>query len=438
VGQLGLDAHLAGLPEAERTNRRQGLIGELQANTAVTYAQSAPGVYVVTISHGNPDADLSHKVVAQLAASYQSKSFERPVEAQQKVVEQHGHEVEEAQRELDRISTELKEFEQEHAEFLEGPEERLSSVRDDIEQVESVEIAHAKAEIGRLDTLLKSEPEEIVYYEEIVDQTRLAEAEKQKRETEKELTVLRVEQHKTDHHPKVKAKLEILKRIELEIKSILAEKKTVPRARTNPMHKSLFDAKVELEGKMALAHRKLEVLRRKEQDLLTDVQRAPDIKQERDRLRGEERLARVRYEERQAKHKEALDSLQALSNQRQLEFETIDPPTRPTHPAGPSALLIALMGLAIGAGAGVGLAYVFDSMDSSFREVEQVSAALGVPVLGAIHLIETESESRAREGGGRRALIGVVVLGLVAVGAVAFAMFGDVGDVQQLLSKVLK
>src|ERR1041384_6201013 len=61
----------------------------------------------------------------------------------------------------------------------------------------------------------------------------------------------------------------------------------------------------------------------------------------------------------------------------------------PPHPSRNSAPSIILLGLAAGLGLGLGLAFLMDRFDQRFRFPDQVSAGLGLPILGTIPEIRT-------------------------------------------------
>ncbi len=438
VADLNLDAHLQGLPEHERNQRRAELITGLQQRTEVTYEQSSPGVFILTLAHHGDDPELCTSIVSKLATSYQNALFINPVEQQQKKVEQQREAEEEALRKYQQIESELKAFENENAEFLEGPEQRLGAVRDQIEEIEKVEIASLEAQLIELAEHLAVEPEHDIQYIDEVDQDLINAIELDIRQLDRELKVLTVEQRKTEHHPQVQAKLEIIADHRAKRDEAKRDVKTRAVKTPNPMYQSLQEEWREKESQLMTARHRLALLRNKEAELKQDVQRAPEIRSRRDRMLADQTQRRQRYEDRQNDHSNAQDQLMALRNQRTLTVDTVDPATRPTSPTGPSAILIALMGLAVGVGAGAGLALVLDTMDSSFREVDQVSSYLGVPALGAIHMIRTPTEEAAKVRRARQIQIGLVLLGLAGVGLLMFAMFGDVSALTGLVKGAVK
>jgi polysaccharide biosynthesis transport protein len=78
-------------------------------------------------------------------------------------------------------------------------------------------------------------------------------------------------------------------------------------------------------------------------------------------------------------------------------FTVLDPAEVPKTPVKPDRFKILLVGLVLGVGAGAGGAYLGETLDQSIRTVEELKAAYGLPVLGAIpNLAQEEARVRRR------------------------------------------
>ncbi len=73
------------------------------------------------------------------------------------------------------------------------------------------------------------------------------------------------------------------------------------------------------------------------------------------------------------------------------QFKVIDPARLPEKPFKPDIPKILLFGLLLGAGSGFGLAFFKEEMDHSFRDAEDLEAALGFKVLTNIPKIEKKA-----------------------------------------------
>jgi uncharacterized protein involved in exopolysaccharide biosynthesis len=96
-------------------------------------------------------------------------------------------------------------------------------------------------------------------------------------------------------------------------------------------------------------------------------------------------------------------------------YKIIDPPRIPLRPFKPNKVLIAFVGLFLGAVSGVGLVLATEFMDKSFIDVEEAKEYLGVALFGAISKINTP-ESLKRDKEKERWLYGLTfVVGVVMV-----------------------
>lgn len=82
------------------------------------------------------------------------------------------------------------------------------------------------------------------------------------------------------------------------------------------------------------------------------------------------------------------------SSKEGTRYTVLDPPRLPLEPVKPNKILLAILGLAGGAGIGIGLIFLFEFLDKSFLDVEEAKTFLGAPLLGAISKINTEAVMR--------------------------------------------
>jgi hypothetical protein len=79
------------------------------------------------------------------------------------------------------------------------------------------------------------------------------------------------------------------------------------------------------------------------------------------------------------------------------QFRVIDPAKTPTYPVDPDVKKILLIVLALGLGAGGGLAYLVEMMDTSYRSPDEIQKELKLPILVSIPFRHTEKELAARK-----------------------------------------
>lgn len=170
------------------------------------------------------------------------------------------------------------------------------------------------------------------------------------------------------------------------------------------------------------------------EDLLRELKRTSELRKQqregrKDRLaRLEDRLGKlpdiyVEYGELRRKldqldqrdvslNSELIDKNRAMRLIRtERPFEILQEAIVPTRPTEPNPYLQALIGCLIGLAAAIGLVIVIDFLQMTFKTVGDVESGLGLPVLGSLSYLETETEVfEARDRRAKMALFAVVVL----------------------------
>lgn len=103
------------------------------------------------------------------------------------------------------------------------------------------------------------------------------------------------------------------------------------------------------------------------------------------------------------------------------QFRVIEPAALPERPAGPNRLRLLLVGLALALGASALAVLLAEQVDTSFRRVDDVRAALPTPVLSSIPRITTERD-RLRGLRQRRLATAAIAVGLLVVAGSSFAV----------------
>ena len=104
--------------------------------------------------------------------------------------------------------------------------------------------------------------------------------------------------------------------------------------------------------------------------------------------------------------------------QKGSQFKIVDSAYLPEKPIRPDFKKIMLLALAAGLGLGGGLAFLLEVQDSSFRDVAEVEAYLGLPVICAISRIRTDKDIKAER---RKSFIWWALL-IFSVGVLLAAM----------------
>jgi polysaccharide chain length determinant protein (PEP-CTERM system associated) len=100
------------------------------------------------------------------------------------------------------------------------------------------------------------------------------------------------------------------------------------------------------------------------------------------------------------------------------QFRVLESAYAPPEPTSPNRPLILMLGLLLGIGAGVGLALLLDSLDSSYHDSRALQTALRLPVLASIPAILLDSDrARIRRRNLRDAFAAVAITGVVLSGS---------------------
>ena len=104
------------------------------------------------------------------------------------------------------------------------------------------------------------------------------------------------------------------------------------------------------------------------------------------------------------------------------QFQLLDPANFPLKPFQPNRLMIVFMGLVGGMAGGVGLALLWDNLDSSFKAADEIHASINVPLLATLPALITRGsivEQRRAQG-----ILVLTSIGALGVGLILVRLFG--------------
>ncbi len=127
------------------------------------------------------------------------------------------------------------------------------------------------------------------------------------------------------------------------------------------------------------------------------VQSSPVIEQQFKQLTRDYQTALEFYNDLLKKRDQSAMASDLERRQEGQEFRVLDSPNLPDQPSFPNRPLFALGGFVGGLGLGLGLAYVFEMQDSSFRTERDVEISLRLPVLAMIPAIKPLSVKKSKE-----------------------------------------
>jgi polysaccharide chain length determinant protein (PEP-CTERM system associated) len=129
-----------------------------------------------------------------------------------------------------------------------------------------------------------------------------------------------------------------------------------------------------------------------------------------------------KYQDLLAKGLESGLSESVEKQQKGEQFEIVEPANFPVKPVRPNRIIIVLAGLAAGLAAGVGLAVLWETLDTSFKKSDEINAFVNVPLLATLPALMTRGsvlEQRRAQG-----FLVLASIGTLAVGVVCVRLFG--------------
>lgn len=142
------------------------------------------------------------------------------------------------------------------------------------------------------------------------------------------------------------------------------------------------------------------------------ITKSPEVEREYRELTRDYETAQMKYQEVFAKKQEAELASNLESKQRGERFTMIEPPAVPEEPSRPNRLVIALLGLMLSVGGGVGAGALAESIDGRVYGRAGITKLLGVPPLAVIPVLVTD-QSIGRQRNRLLIFAGIALLAVV-------------------------
>jgi polysaccharide chain length determinant protein (PEP-CTERM system associated) len=131
-----------------------------------------------------------------------------------------------------------------------------------------------------------------------------------------------------------------------------------------------------------------------------------------------------KYQDLLSKSLESELSENMEKKQKGEQFQLLDAANFPLKPIRPNRPMIVLIGLIVGLGGGFALAFVWDNLDKSFKQSDEINAYVNLPVLATVPALLTRSsvlEQRRSHG-----ILILASLGVLVIGVVCLRVFGPI------------
>jgi protein tyrosine kinase modulator len=238
----------------------------------------------------------------------------------------------------------------------------------------------------------------------------------------KELDSL-LQRYSSKHPDVVRIKKEI-EALETESRAVLPNKPASAISSGNPLKQVLQTQMSDIDAEIQSLRSQRDHIRAQIATLQSRVDAAPIRAIELSKISRGYEITLRKYQDLLAKSLESELSENMEKKQKGEQFQILDPANFPLAPVRPNRPLIVLIGLLAGLGAGFGLAFVSDNMDTSFKRSDEINAYVNVPLLATIPALMTRGsvlEQRRSQG-----LLVLASLGVLVVGVVCLRTFGSI------------
>ena len=410
------------------------------------------------ISFEYPYPEVAQQVTAKLANLYLEENKRSRTAQAQATIEFLEADIERNRTEVDRTGQALTEFRAEHSSNLpnlenyhlqlaerterqiDGLDEELRTVRDRKIELEGqlrglVPFAPAYDEDGnpivgsgerlselrrerlRLLSLYSSSHPDIIRIEREIEalsgsgdgQPYVYELQAQVDSARSELMAAR--QRYSADHPDVRQKTRELETLESQL-ARAREQEIIPET-SNPQVQQLQELINAAASDIRALNRRRAELVTKLEDTERKLAELPAIAREFDQLTQYNDQALARYNEAQTNLEKARMAERLETGGRGQRFVLIGEPQVPAKPYQPIRVAILILVVVLGAGTGVILATLIDTLDSTVKSSREILVITGAPALAVVPYLENPSERRTRVGK-NVAVIGLMVLSVAA------------------------
>ncbi len=200
----------------------------------------------------------------------------------------------------------------------------------------------------------------------------------------------------TDRHPDVIA-------LRRQIASLRSQASSAPRPTgggvirsPNPAYSSLQTLRAERSASTAALQARKGALQSEVAQLTSKQSLEPGVAAEMEKLNSEYDTVKSQYDRFVSNLNSARLNEQVDSETDAVKFNILDQPTTPTAPSAPNRPLLLAMVLILGLGAGGAVAFAMGHIQTSFPTASRLEKASGLPVIGSVSLMLTEVQKSER------------------------------------------
>jgi polysaccharide chain length determinant protein (PEP-CTERM system associated) len=199
--------------------------------------------------------------------------------------------------------------------------------------------------------------------------------------------------HYTDDYPDVVIQKQLVDRLKKQV----AEKGSPDedpglQSVANPAYLMLRTKLADEEVNLAVAKDRVATAQKRLDDAGKNVGTSLAIRQQFSNLDRDYQALKKNYEALVERRESANISQAAGDQQSNMVFRVIEPPTLANRPASPNRIVLNLLVLLAGVGAGMAAAVALGAVSGRFLTMEQLGQAFALPVLGAVTIARTAAD----------------------------------------------
>jgi polysaccharide chain length determinant protein (PEP-CTERM system associated) len=235
----------------------------------------------------------------------------------------------------------------------------------------------------------------------------------------------------TDDYPEViktKREIEELKKQIEQGKDKTIDSTSSETATTNPIYQQLREELAKIEYQIESMKARSAELARQQASAQSTLGRMPKEQEELVKIARDRNVYQKIYDELLQKLESAKVSKDLELTDKNTTFRIVDPAVLPSIPDKPDRVIMILLGMVLGIGAGIGSIYGLEYFDHSFKDTDTVEAKLKLQVLATIPRIVTDSDELSEKQLNRKILIAsgayLSIIVLLLIREILFRYFG--------------
>jgi len=385
----------------------------------------AAGDNIYRINFEDAKPELAKRVVQSMLTMFVESNLGDSRQDQDAAEHFLQREIKSYEQRLDEADRRLKDFKARHMDVLSqkgGYYERLTDARQQLAAAqEQLELATKRRD--ELSTQLKQVGEE--GYGQWVDQSAqdiASPTEDRIKDLQNQLDNLLLKY--TDRHPDVIAIRETIARLRVKAKKERGEYLAAQKADTasdgqtstananNPVYQQMRLVLSQAQADIAAQQAKVAALKKQVIDLGHAIDEGLKVDAKAKQLNRDYGILQSNYHTLMARLEQARLTRQVDTSVDTVRFRVLDPPKVPQKPSGPNRILLSSTVFGVALLAGLGIAFVLSQLRPVFEDRRQLNEALGIPVLGSVNMLWTDTEKKKRRvtnlafAGGTAALVG--------------------------------